>query len=181
MACIFISHSSRNNPWAVKVRDWLTANGGTDYFLDLDPERGIAAGERWKAALQKAAHRCELVLALVSADWLASPWCKVELDAARMMNKKVIVALVGASKSDLPADLADEQWLDLANDPDGFARLKEGLRRAGLDPSSFPFPPGRRPYPGFSPLEEGDVAIFFGRDAQIITARTEISGGYTVG
>jgi hypothetical protein len=28
-----------------------------------------------KEALQKAAHRCEVVLALVSPEWLASGWC----------------------------------------------------------------------------------------------------------
>jgi hypothetical protein len=34
-----------------------------DVFLDLDPERGIVAGQRWKEALQKSAQRCEMVLA----------------------------------------------------------------------------------------------------------------------
>ena len=74
MAHIFISHSSRNNDKAIEVRDWLAANGWTDVFLDLDPERGIVAGQRWKEALQKAAYRCEAVLALVSPEWLASSW-----------------------------------------------------------------------------------------------------------
>ena len=95
MARLFISHSSRNNNKAIEVRDWLARNGWDDVFLDLDPERGIAAGQRWKEALQKAAWRCEVVLALVSKEWLASSWCKSEVDAARMMGKKVIAALVG--------------------------------------------------------------------------------------
>jgi hypothetical protein len=59
VALIFISHSSANNDRAIQLRDWLVANGWDDMFLDLDPERGIAAGERWKEALQKAAQRCE--------------------------------------------------------------------------------------------------------------------------
>jgi len=59
MARLFISHSSRNNDKAVEVRDWLAKNGWDDVFLDLDPERGIVAGQRWKDALQKAAQRCE--------------------------------------------------------------------------------------------------------------------------
>ena len=65
------------------------------HFPDLDPERGIAAGQRWKEALQKAAWRCEVVIALVSKEWLGSSWCKSEVDAARLMGKKVVVALVG--------------------------------------------------------------------------------------
>ena len=112
MAHIFISHSSQNNPKAIEVRDWLAKNGWTDVFLDLDPVRGIVAGQRWKEALQKAAHRCEVVLALVSPEWLASGWCKSEIDAARLMGKKVIVALVGIDKAQVPVDLTDEQFID---------------------------------------------------------------------
>jgi hypothetical protein len=138
MARLFISHSSRNNEKAIEVRDWLAANGWNDVFLDLDPERGIVAGQRWKEALQQAAYRCEVVLALVSAEWLASGWCKSEIDAARLMGKKIIVALTGIDKSEVPIDLLDEQFVDLSGDPQAYPRLKEGLRHAGLDPLSFP-------------------------------------------
>ena len=176
MANIFISHSSRNSDRAIDVRNWLAANGWDDVFLDLDPERGIVAGQRWKEALQKAAHRCEVVLALVSPEWLASSWCKSEIDAARLMGKKIIIALIGVDKSLVPLDLSDEQWIDLVNDPAAYTRLKEGLKRAGLDPSSFVLEPGRRPYPGFAFLEEKDAALFFGRDAQIVRGLDKMRG-----
>ena len=91
-----------------------------------------------------------------------------------MMGKKVIAALVGIDKSQVPPDLTDEQFIDLTGDPDAYRRLKEGLKRAGLDPTSFPFEPGRRPYPGFAYLEEEDAAVFFGRDAQIVRGLDEI-------
>src|SRR5262249_44218001 len=55
-----------------------------------------------------------------------------------------------------------------------YRRLKEGLKRAGLDATTFPFPPGRRPYPGFAYFEEQDAAVFFGRDAQIVRGLDEI-------
>jgi hypothetical protein len=171
---LFISHSSLNNDRAIEVRDWLAKNGWDDIFLDLDPERGIVAGQRWKEALQKAAYRCEVVLALVSKEWLGSGWCKSEVDAARLMGKKVIVALVGVDKSAVPLDLTDEQFIDLTGDPQAYRRLKEGLKRAGLDPTTFPFEAGRRPYPGFAYLEEDDAAVFFGRDAQIVRGLDEI-------
>jgi WD40 repeat protein len=174
MSRLFISHSSQNNDKAIEVRDWLAKNGWDDVFLDLDPERGIVAGQRWKEALQKAAYRCEVVLALVSKEWLASGWCKSEVDAARLMGKKVIAALVGVDKDAVPPDLTDEQFIDLTGDPQAYLRLKEGLRRAGLDPTTFPFPADRRPYPGFAYLEEQDAAVFFGRDAQIVRGLDEI-------
>ena len=87
------------------------------------------------------------MLALVSAEWLASGWCKSEIDAARLMGKKIIVALTGVDKSQIPLDLLDEQFIDLSGDPQAYPRLKEGLKHAGLDPLSFPFGAGRRPYP----------------------------------
>src|SRR6476660_4245414 len=164
MARLFISHSSANNDKAVEVRDWLARNGWDDVFLDLDPERGIVAGQRWKEALQKAAYRCEVVLALVSKEWLASGWCKSEIDAARLMGKKVMAALVNVDKSAVPLDLIDEQFVDLTGDPQAYRRLKEGLKRSGLDPTTFPFDADRPPYPGFAYLEEKDAAVFFGRD-----------------
>jgi hypothetical protein len=73
VARIFISHSSHNNERAIQVLDWLRANGGEDVFLNEDPERGIAVGERWKEALPKATQHCEAILALLSPEWLASP------------------------------------------------------------------------------------------------------------
>ncbi len=176
MSTIFISHSSRDNDRAIAIKQWLAENGWDDVFLDLDPKRGIVAGQRWKEALQQAAHRCEVVLALVSTEWLASGWCKAEVDAARLMGKKIIIALIGIDKGQVPIDLSDEQWVDLDRDPDARSRLKEGLIRVGLDPSSFPFEPGRRPYPGFAFLEEKDAAIFFGRDAQIVRGLDKMRG-----
>jgi WD40 repeat protein len=176
VARIFISHSSANNEWALRVRDWLVENGWSDIFLDLDPVRGITAGQRWLDALRDAAHRCEVVVVLASREWLASPFCKSEVDAARLLGKRIILALIGLPASELPADMTAEQWVDVAGDPEGFPRLRVGLKRAGLDPSTFPFAAGRRPYPGLAPLEEDDAAIFFGRDAQIIEAIDKMRG-----
>jgi hypothetical protein len=51
MSCIFLSHSSKNNAEAKALADWLAVQGFDDLFLDLDPQRGVAAGERWERAL----------------------------------------------------------------------------------------------------------------------------------
>jgi hypothetical protein len=51
---LFISHSSRNNDRAIKVRDWLREQGWRDTFLDLDPEHDLAPGQRWQEELKKA-------------------------------------------------------------------------------------------------------------------------------
>jgi hypothetical protein len=40
------------------------------------------------------------------------------------MGKKVIAALVGIVKNEVPPDLTDEQFIDLTGDPDAYRRLK---------------------------------------------------------
>jgi hypothetical protein len=95
MSRIFISHSSTNNAGALALCDWLAANGWKDeIFLDLDPQRGIAAGERWEHALNEAANRCEAVLFLVSKAWLASGWCLKEFNLAHKLNKRLFGVLI---------------------------------------------------------------------------------------
>jgi hypothetical protein len=170
MSCLFISHSSLNNDKAIAMREWLVHNGWDDVFLDLDPHAGLAPGEHWRKALAAAAGRCEAVLCLISPEWNASSWCLNEFLLAKQYGKYVFPIIVSAIDiRELPGEItANHQAVDLVHDPNGYERLKEGLRRAGLTPETFPFPAGRRPYPGFEPLTEQDAAIFFGREAPIV-------------
>ncbi|MGH3525654.1 MAG: toll/interleukin-1 receptor domain-containing protein, partial [Mycobacterium sp.] len=120
MSRIFLSHSSENDAEAVGLRDWLAKQGWDDVFLDLDPERGIAAGERWERALHEAASRCEAVLFLVSRAWLDSRWCQKELTLADKLNKRLFGVLIGTfDPAELPADLSKTwQIVDLASGRD---------------------------------------------------------------
>ena len=76
MSYLFISHSSQNNFEVIALQDWLIEQGWDELFVDLDPERGIVAGERWERALHDAASRCDAVLFCVSQHWLDSEWCR---------------------------------------------------------------------------------------------------------
>ncbi len=205
MSRIFLSHSSANNAEAVALRDWLANEGWKeDIFLDLDPQRGIAAGERWERALNAAANRCEAVLFLVSKAWLASRWCLKEFNLAHRLNKRLFGVLIeDLSIHDLPEDLAGTwQLVRLAAGTDhvmlhavlpvthdevhvtfsleGLQRLKHGLEEAGLDPKYFAWPPksdpNRPPYRGLRPVEAEDAGIFFGRDAPIVEALDRLRG-----
>ena len=203
MARIFLSHSSANDAEAVALSDWLIGEGWDDLFLDLDPTRGIAAGERWELALNEAANRCEAVLFLVSRAWLSSRWCLKELSLASKLNKRIFGLLVeDIPLADLPAELtATHQLVNLAAGSDhvmlsgrlrggsdvrvtfsrsGLAKLKAGLTRAGLDARFFLWPPegdrGRSPYRGLKALEAEDAGIFFGREAPTIEALDRLRG-----
>ena len=176
MGILFISHSSRNNDQAIVVRDWLRDHGWRQTFLDLDPEHGLAPGQRWQEELKKAGERCSAVVVLVSPDWVASKWCQVEFLLASQLGKRIFgVIIAPTSFADLPSELAAHYQLVDVSDPttkaDGYERLRFGLKRAGLDPRDFPWPPPDEPdrpaYRGLSALEEKDAGVFFGRDAPI--------------
>jgi WD40 repeat protein len=202
---IFLSHSSKDNFEAIALSDWLASEGWSDVFLDLDPERGIAAGERWERALHAAASRCEGVIFLVSGNWLASGWCLKEYALARGLNKKLFAALINPTLAiaSLPAELSGVwQIIDLAHGLDlrlfrvqargsdderhvgyseaGLLRLKRGLQKAGLDARFFAWPPesepDRAPYRGLKPQEAADAGILFGRDAPIVEAIDRLRG-----
>ena len=204
MARIFLSHSSQDNPSAIALRDWLVGEGWDDLFLDLDPERGIAAGERWERKLNEAALRCEAVLFLVSRAWLASGWCRKELQLACKLNKRIFCLLIGGlAIKDLPPEITrDWQVVDLAGGRDhqvfrtetpnrdreehvtfsrnGLAQLKAGLNLAGLEAKYFAWPPEsepfRAPYRGLKALDAEDAGIFFGREASIIEGLDRLRG-----
>jgi formylglycine-generating enzyme required for sulfatase activity len=202
---IFLSHSSENNAEAVALRDWLASHGWQDeIFIDLDPERGIAAGERWERALNRAASRCEAVLFLVSKAWLGSRGCLKEFNLAHRLNKRLFGVLIeNLSIGELPEELAGTwQIVRLAAGRDhvmlpvvlpvthdevhvtfsaeGLQRLKHGLEQAGLNPKHFAWPPAsdpnRPPYRGLRPLEAEDAGIFFGREAAVVEALDRLRG-----
>lgn len=204
MSKLFISHSSANNAAALAIASWLADAGWTEYFLDITPTRGLAPGERWQEALKTAADRCEAVLFLISPAWQASRWCLAEFLLAKQIGKTVFGILVEATPLDaLPKEITSEwQLCDLVagsarrmfrvSQPpvvpetevsfaeDGLARLRIGLQRAGLDPSSFAWPPpgdpNRPPYRGLKPLEAEDAAIFFGRESAVVRGLDALRG-----
>jgi WD40 repeat protein len=201
---IFISHSSANNAEALAISDWLAEQGWGDVFLDLDPKRGLVAGDRWQAALKAAAEQCELILILISPDWAKSRWCLAEFLLAKQMNKQILGVVVQQTPlADLPVELtaewqlvdlsaADAGWSITISPPrfepettvhfsgTGLARLRAGLEKAGLDATTFLWPPahdlGRAPYRGLLPLDQDDAGIFFGRDGAIVLTLDKLRG-----
>jgi formylglycine-generating enzyme required for sulfatase activity len=203
MSRIFLSHSSANNAEAIAIRDWMIAHGWDDLFLDLDPERGLKAGERWQKELKRAAERCEMVVILISPAWVGSPWCRTEFLLAQTLNKRIFAVIVEPTQfSDLPTEIrAEWQITDLtagardyhatvllpggkstevALSTEGLDRLGIGLVQSGLDPKHFAWPPAtdpdRVPYRGLLSLEGDDAGIFFGREAPIIDALDRLRG-----
>lgn len=170
---IFLSHSSRNNAEALALRDWLASQGWNDVFLDIDPERGLVAADRWQKALNAAIGRCRAVIFLLSRHWLESKHCISELDLAAHVGAHRIGVIIDTELAvgAIPSGLGGErQVINLTrggapicltvNPPperkavevtfpeEELRALRSSLARLGLvgfDTDSFPWPPGGEP------------------------------------
>ena len=166
MVSLFVSHSSTNLAATRQVVERLAAEGFAALFLDFDPADGIPAGRAWEPELYAQLRKTDGVVFLASAASVASQWCFAEVSLARSLGKPVFPLRLEAGV--WLGLLADVQWIDLAEGEAAFARLRAGLRRAGLNPAdSFAWDPARSPYPGLESFTGEDAAVFFGRDQEI--------------
>ncbi|TCP85320.1 WD40 repeat protein [Rhizobium sp. PP-CC-2G-626] len=196
MSRIFISHSSQNNDETAALRDWLHEEGWSEIFLDFDGEKGLRPGSRWQPELTVAVQRCQTVLVLISPEWVASEWCKIEYFLAVSYQKPVIACIIKPTLMDtLPASVTIQHIVDISKhtensayerpqswqsyfDKDELKKLKVALDFVGVEATHFDWPPQldpeRSPYPGLSSFIEEDAGIYFGRDGAISTALEKI-------
>jgi WD40 repeat protein len=195
MSRVFLSHSSRDNVEALALKAWLEQEEPGlvgEIFLDVHSEDGIPAGTQWRATLRRANDRCEAMICLLSENWDASHECRTEYRTSENLGKSIfpvrLTPLAGRhitdewQRCDLYGDgpttpiLADGVTVKFSTA--GLTRLLNDLRKAGVAPVSFPWPPDadpdRAPYRGWQPLGAVDAAVYFGRDAEMNRALTAI-------
>ena len=129
MARIFISHSSRDNDAADRMKAWLGSQGFEKAFLDKDKVTGIPPGADWEKTLYRQVELSQAVIILQTRNWLDSKWCFAEFTQARALGKPIFPVI------EIPANGAriapDIQALDLtSNRVDG---LRAAQARASKD------------------------------------------------
>jgi len=171
MADIFISHSSKDDKLAAALGERIRRERPTwSLFYDKDH---IRAGQRWQERLREELQSCRVVLALLSHNWLDSPWCFTEAVMATFRGKDVVgIETEDLSTDDLtrmPPVLHERQRVRLRDGDDRpWREIFEALDRSGLDPDDwFPIPPNVGPYPGLVAFDERDAGVFFGRKQEI--------------
>ncbi|MBF8272922.1 MAG: protein of unknown function DUF323, partial [Magnetococcales bacterium] len=175
--------------------DWLASEGWDDVFLDKNLNRGLYTAAQWEVVLEKAVQDCEVFLLLLSREWEDSTGCQIEWKSAKRFNKLPFVVLIedcslpdalksvgetwqytsvynGQNFKEFPVSPPDgKPEKNIRFSEEGLTQLKHGLKKAGLDPHYFPWPPkndpNRSPFRGMRPLEGEDAGIFFGREAFI--------------
>ncbi len=168
MSTIFISHSTQDKTIALQVLERLRKQGYEALFLDSDPEAGIKAGSDWERDLYRNLKLAAAVVVLCSPDSMASRWCFAEITQAKALGKALFPVVI--RPCEVVGSLTDRQVIDMAGrgQEEGFQRLFDGLRAAGLDPAdSFGWDQRRPPFPGFLYFDQEDAGIYFGREGEI--------------
>jgi TIR domain len=164
MPAIFISHSSRDQTVTDDIKSALAGMGFERVFLDFDKDTGIGAGEAWEKRLYEEVERCHAIILVLTPNWLASTWCRVELAQARALGK-VIVPVICAPLGERYV-LPEVQAVELVDwNAGGLERIAQRLHAITDELArGFMLDPHRSPYPGIHAFEAEDAAIFFGRD-----------------
>ena len=93
MARIFISHSSRDDELAARMKSWLASQGFATTFLDFDKTAGIAPGADWEKTLYREVEQSQAVIIIQTPNWLASKWCFAEFTQARALGKAIFLVI----------------------------------------------------------------------------------------
>jgi WD40 repeat protein len=167
MARVFISHSSRDNEPAARIKTWLAEQGFETPFLDYDKHAGIPPGADWEKTLYREIECCEAVVIIQTPNWLESKWCFAEFTQARALGKSIFPIIETPTGDTLISP--DIQTLDLRLDREGgLEQLSSELTRIALDAQGgFGWDASRPPYPGLLAFQEEDAALYFGRDDDI--------------
>ncbi|MGD0294544.1 MAG: TIR domain-containing protein [Terracidiphilus sp.] len=167
MAQIFISHSSLDQKQAAELLAWLREQGFSSTFLDFDKHKGIAPGANWEQTLYRELSGSVAVILILTKNWFHSKWCFVEFAQARALGKAIFPLVEAATGERFVSP--DIQHLDLVKDREGgLDRLRSALTQILMDsPEGFAWDSTRPPYPGLLAFNEGDAAIYFGRDDSI--------------
>ena len=196
MSRIFLSHSSIDSRQAVALKLWLSQQRPelvNEIFLDIDQQSGLRLGEQWKSQLFRTNSRCESIICLLSARWLASSECKTEYRTAEGLGKRILIARLEDladtditsewQRCDLFADGAQTEIAVSGGPPVRYStaalhQLRRAIEGSGVGPRNFVWPPSedprRAPYRGWVPFEDIDAGVFFGRDAAIARGLDEL-------
>lgn len=131
---IFISYSSKDKPFAIRLRDDLLAKG----FHPWLDESELKGGQKWLDEIQKAIDRCHILLVVLTPDSLQSDYVQMEYRQA-LRKEKLVIPLDYLPVPDVPMDLPGLQWVNFqASYEVGLYNLLNSLRQADFALSSSP-------------------------------------------
>ncbi len=165
MASVFLSHSSRDGLVVEAIATFLRDKEHHSVFLDRHPQDGIHVGERWEQELYHHLHAADVVVSVVTKNYVASPWCFAEIALAKALGRHVLP--VRAQAGIHHPLLESIQAVDYQADPiAATSALSDRLRviEAG---GGAAWDPSRPLFPGLAAFDTSDAPVFFGREPEV--------------
>ncbi len=160
MAKVFVSHASDGLDQAGQVYRWLV-EAGQEVFLDRNRRDGIPVGEEWRQRLHERLRWADVVVCVVTSEYLTSRWCAAEVEIARSRGSRLMP--LRAEPGVVDPSLESIQHIDMARDPvAACTELVEALRKVDAA-GGWGWPDGRSPFPGLHPFDIDQHRVFFGR------------------
>jgi WD40 repeat protein len=164
MTRVFISHSSKNNELAAEVRGWLRADGH-DVFLDDDRRDGIEGGDPWEERLYKGLRWADIVICIITGDYVVSQWCFGEIVAAKTLGSRLVpLAVEEGLRHPLLDDLQHIAYHGAR--PQARERICGILREIDATGGAG-WPDDRSPFPGLRAFDVDMHRAFFGRRREV--------------
>jgi hypothetical protein len=194
MARLFISYKREEQAYAFALRQWLVDEQDwppEEVFIDREK---LHAGDSWANKIFREAEACEAMLFIASeASLKPDSFCYKELQRARGVTIAVTIGGLGPEderlRGALPHGADARQITALDGQPtDAFSfvspvdgthgaialnrgqveNIGQTLRDLGIAPNSFTWKAtAEGPYRGLGALQEGDEALFFGREREV--------------
>lgn len=164
MARVFISHASEDTDPAAEIRDWLETDGHKVFF-DRDQHDGIKGGDPWKERLYEGLRWADVVVCLITRDYVRSQWCFGEVIAAKTLGSKILPLAVERGV-DHPL-LNSLQYVTYHG-----AQLQARERICGIlreidVVGGAGWPDDRSPFPGLRAFDVDMHRAFFGRHGEV--------------
>ena len=128
---LFVSHSSRDDAFGLKLVKDLRREFGGDEAVWYDSEGGLYGGDSWWRRIVSVLDTCDVFVIIISPNSMTSKWVLKELDIATVEGKRIVPILYRQSDA-VPADLRAIQhisFLDAGQYNVAFNKLVEALRR----------------------------------------------------
>ena len=132
MPSIFLSHNSKDKPFARKLADSLASKG---IYVWID-EANLKIGDSLVPSISRAIKEIDYIGAIISPNSINSEWVKKELSWAmskEIKNKSISILPILIESCELPDYLMDKLYADFRNSEMYDDELKKLLRAMGID------------------------------------------------
>ncbi|KGR91349.1 hypothetical protein CD30_05900 [Ureibacillus massiliensis 4400831 = CIP 108448 = CCUG 49529] len=141
MTLIFISHSSKDGDLAIALMDLLQNQFNLhreNFFLTSDEE--LKVGEDWIESIRKGMEQANIVLPLITPNFLESQFCLCELGATWINQKALVPVIIPPLKHNALQNTPFSSWLQnlILNSEEDIVRLAQAMIDRGVGTVNIP-------------------------------------------